>query len=46
MVMSVSPWQQAMNAQKPEGVAPNQGGKYVGFGSAAGADTRSHFSST
>eukprot|EP00227_Mantoniella_beaufortii_P012173 CAMPEP_0197591600 /NCGR_PEP_ID=MMETSP1326-20131121/13803_1 /TAXON_ID=1155430 /ORGANISM="Genus nov. species nov., Strain RCC2288" /LENGTH=160 /DNA_ID=CAMNT_0043157121 /DNA_START=31 /DNA_END=510 /DNA_ORIENTATION=- len=27
--------QRALNASKPEGLRPNEGGKYVGFGSAA-----------
>ena len=30
------PWPAQDNANKPEGVAPNQGGKYVGFGSTPG----------
>ena len=28
--------QQALNANKPEGLHPSQGGKYVGFGSGGG----------
>ena len=32
--------QQALNASKPEGLHPSQGGKYVGFGSGGGAPPR------
>ena len=32
--------QQALNATRPEGVRPSEGGKYVGFGSGAGPPAR------